>query len=197
MPYKSPTDIEDDAPELPGTPPIPMPIARPPGEATGDLDDYDVPRDAQFNAEFMEAPGLYNVGTALIQQRRKLAHIQGARILYVYSQKDKKKNGKAVLGTCEKPSGKLLWSLEHSFGMLDFLVTLYAPAVREFSPARLERVVFHELMHIEGNANDGWKTRGHDFEGFLTEIEEYPNEIGEDMRAAGEAFKQMGLPDAA
>lgn len=122
---------------------------------------------------------LETIGGSVIDKHRsthfKDIHKYMPEIVFIWKQKGGTNGGAEVLGRCVKPSGLLKY-----FGRADYVVWVAADHFRNrgFNQGHLKALVFHELSHIAIEFEDNsekpvFKLRGHDFEGFGAEIEEY------------------------
>lgn len=64
-------------------------------------------------------------------------------LIFLESDKDKKSHGMAVCADCEKVADNKRWAID-----ADFVITVYAPNVTNFSEDQLKVLILHELMHI-------------------------------------------------
>jgi hypothetical protein len=129
-----------------------------------------VPEDKEFEEiefDFLKSDDIAEVANLLI--RSKMQHLGPVRIEYFWKQKGGSKGGNRIVGTCKRPSG----ILKH-YCPSEIIIWLAADHVRELKLTRfqVEAAVYHELNHIEYGP-EGLTLRGHDFEGFGTEIQEY------------------------
>jgi hypothetical protein len=96
-------------------------------------------------------------------------------IVYLWKAKGGAPGGNATMGKCLKLTG----DKQFGFNGRDYEIWLAADhvAAMQFSNFQLEALLYHELLHVakqedeDGNIKLG--VRGHDFEGFVPEIENY------------------------
>lgn len=91
----------------------------------------------------------------------------GCRIGYQFSDSPKKSAGKLVYADTTKVSDKL-----KGFANLDFVITFYSPNTEELSEEIMERLMYHELLHVgfkEGVA----AIIPHDLEDFKKVVEKW------------------------
>ena len=101
-------------------------------------------------------------------------HLREARILYVFTSKDQKRNGKIVLGKAVKMAEfQQFLSSGDSFDTAEgyeLVVMIAWNCWGALNVAQRQALVDHELCHFERNEKDtGWAIRGHDVEEF-TEV---------------------------
>ena len=89
------------------------------------------------------------------------------RIGYQYSDVAKKSGGKLVYADTTRVSDKL-----KEFADLDFVITFYSPYTEELSEEILERLMYHELLHI-GFKDGKASIIPHDLEDFRKLIEKW------------------------
>lgn len=79
--------------------------------------------------------------------------------------------GNSILGKCVPVKGLT----KHFAGDVDFVIWLAADHCADFGfdDRQVEALVFHELMHIEVLEEGNYRTRGHDCELFISELERY------------------------
>ena len=103
----------------------------------------------------------------LIEQDDSLVNIRNskAKIAYLSSDLAKTDKGRIVYGQCEKVADKYKWGID-----ADFMITLFDPNLEGKSDAIIERVLFHELLHVGVEfAPDGgerYSVTPHDLEDF-------------------------------
>jgi hypothetical protein len=84
----------------------------------------------------------------------------GLKIGFVRSYETKNKDGKAVLGTCEKVNEKYKAYLPY-----DYLITIYYNNAYYLNDNQYKLLIYHELKHIT-IGNRGLTIRPHDIEDF-------------------------------
>lgn len=95
----------------------------------------------------------------------------GLRIDYLTSMQEKKKSGREVLGEC-----MLVKDPYPAYCDADFLIVIYAPNVSHLSRDQKKILLYHELLHVETEDQDGemvCKIRPHDVEDFRRIIDRY------------------------
>lgn len=155
-----------------------------------------VPTDDSFlERDYLDGGPLEAILEALIAAFPEFAHLQDASVGVLWKRKASKKGGKVGGGTCQRVSGVLGYFTAH-----EFLVAIAADYARDraLTAWQLEALVYHELDHIVADPESGkLGLRGHDFEGFRSELARYGT-WHTDLSAAGRVFAQLGLPlDAA
>ena len=157
---------------------------------------YLVPQEGLFKGEdgealdFIPAPDLEKIAAELIGRHGRFAEIEILRIAYLWKRKGGVSKGKRVLGKTQKPTGLLRY-----FSEFDFTVWLARDHAYDLGPThrQIEAAVFHELLHIAYDPEDGRVFLvDHDFEGFTAEIETYGT-WQRGLTLAKEAF-QLALP---
>lgn len=89
------------------------------------------------------------------------------RIVYLYSDKEKFKNGKYVFADTEKISDKVK-TLVH----VDFIITFYSKACEALDSEQMKILMHHELKHVGYDPDSGkCKIIPHDIEDFRDIIE--------------------------
>lgn len=140
-------------------------------------------------ADFLRAKDIEAIASLLIDHYEgQFAHLRKLAIAYAWKRAGGSKHGSATLGKTVKSSG-----LTKCFSETDFVIWLGADNLRDMEATfwQVEAIVYHELNHIRVE-DDKPALRGHDFEGFTKEIEEYGawSESREMMRVA---FGQLPL----
>lgn len=156
-----------------------------------------IPSDVEFGSDFLKSDDIQEVGERII--REKLTALDDGEIIidYAWKQKGGRSSGNAVLGKCVKLSGPARY---YALGS-HFLVWLAADHGRshDFNDRQLEALIYHELCHIDRIEPEDadkpvtYKTRGHDFEGFLPELEQY-GAWEETFQAMERVVRQLPLP---
>ena len=114
------------------------------------------------------------IAEGLVEREPRLAHVAGseARIAYLSSDAEKKSRGRPVYGTCEKVPAKWQWSRPY-----DFAITVFEPNVAGLDERRLERLIYHELLHIgidlDGEGRERYSVVPHDVEDFREMVERF------------------------
>lgn len=109
----------------------------------------------------------------VIRTERSLRWILSADIAigFMVSDKEKKKNGRLVLGDCQLV--KEPWT---AFCPFDFLITIYLSNTIGLSEEQLRILMLHELLHVgvdEKNGEPVYKIVPHDVEEFREIINRY------------------------
>ena len=95
----------------------------------------------------------------------------GIRIGYLESDREKRKNGKLIMGECIRVKDLYKCLIPY-----DFLVVVYGPNVVDASEDVLRILLYHELLHV-GMSEDGQEVRyvinPHDLEDFRETIDLY------------------------
>ena len=113
------------------------------------------------------------IGNELIQNEPDLAYIKESRatIMYLSSEHEKRENGKAVLGQCEKVPDKYRWSIP-----CDYTITIFEPNVERLTDEQMRILIMHELLHIkiivDGN-DEKYGIQPHDVADFRQIIDRY------------------------
>jgi hypothetical protein len=130
-----------------------------------------VPRQADFDADFMHAPALAACAAWLIESYSELSHISGADVKYLWKKVGGASKGHLTLGKCVKASGLVSY-----FSDAAFIIWAGADNCREeeLSTRQIEALVYHELKHItQDPETKALVLVGHDWEGFVSEVERY------------------------
>ena len=133
-----------------------------------------VPSDEDFeeqDVEFILSQDIKDIANLLIEEA--LPYLKDVRIEYFWKKRGGSAAGKLTLGKCQKPSGLLKKYCPGSF-----VIWLGADNVvkKNLTRYQVEALIFHELNHIDllGDSSEaGYDIKGHDFEGFGSEIERY------------------------
>ncbi|MCD9188270.1 MAG: hypothetical protein LUM44_17775 [Pyrinomonadaceae bacterium] len=151
------------------------------GEALKDKK-MQIPADRHFDEErndFLEAPELEKIGKYLIEKyEQDFYPISTANIRYLWKRKGGTGGGRATLGKCVKPSSLIRkLSEKDSDGFtekVDFVVWVAADHCRkgQITVGQIHALIFHELLHADYQ-NGKYCLRGHDFEGFSREVQEF------------------------
>lgn len=144
--------------------------------------------------DYAQAPDVARIADALIARCRDLHFLQNVRVRYLWRRKAQNKNGKMILGTCQKLSGLPQYAL----GGGEFLIVInrWNCGLAGLRAWQLEALVYHELNHITPPDEDDPESTativGHDFEGFGAELRRY-GPWHESLEQAGEAFEDLPL----
>lgn len=120
---------------------------------------------------------------------------QAGRVLWRWKRKGGTYQGNALGGKCVKLSGPA----QH-FARADYLIWFAADHLRDMhvTVAEMEAMIYHECCHIEREIDEDTLVeklgiRGHDFQGFLSELARFGAHSGE-LRAMRSEVEQMRLP---
>jgi hypothetical protein len=95
-----------------------------------------------------------------------------ATIVYLASDKAKTAKNKTVFAECEKIADKNKWAIP-----ADFTITVYEPNCVGFTEDQLYILLFHELLHVGIDYQDGgeekYYIRPHDYEDFKLIIDRF------------------------
>lgn len=153
------TDVEQG--ELPGTP-------------EPEKTDSDIPTETQFaGKDFVSAPGLKAIADRLIANKDSLSVLEGLEVRYLWKRRGGTSGGNPKIGALQRPGGLL----RYFSGGTPFVLWLAADHCRDLhlSPRQIEAAVFHQLLHADTNPEDDdqLRIRGHSFEGFVEELDEF------------------------
>lgn len=113
------------------------------------------------------------IAQALIDSEDVLEYIRESQVSIVYLSSDLKKmdNGRIVHAQCEKVADKYKWGIP-----ADYMITVYEPNVLGFTDEQMKILLFHELLHIHIEYQDGeekYTTNPHDLEDFKYIIDRF------------------------
>lgn len=144
----------------------------------GASEEFAIPPKTKFEGkDFIAAPELKKIGDKLIEHfDDDFGFLDGANILYLWKEKGGESGGMATLGKCIKPSGLAGYFAAEAddADRVHYIVWAAADHLRlnKATVRTVYALIFHELMHTD--TNEGKLTvRGHEFEGFAREIEEF------------------------
>lgn len=104
-------------------------------------------------------------------RRALFPQLADVRIVWLESDKEKKKERKTVFAECIKVQEKYEWCCPY-----DFMIVVYEPNVALFSEKQIEILLEHELKHV-GVSDDGIEASyyvvPHDIEEFREIIDKY------------------------
>lgn len=114
-----------------------------------------------------------NLAKEVIQEHEDISWIPaaGITILYLESDREKKKDGKIVLGECIR-----IRDLFKCLIPADFIIAIYAPNVIGLSRDQLKILLYHELLHVgidDSGEDVKYIVNPHDIEEFKTIIDQY------------------------
>jgi hypothetical protein len=158
-----------------------------------------IPHDGLFTQAFMSDEKLELLAEILMEHCDELKIASNFKITYLWKRKGGKSNETITLGKCIKLAG-----LVEYFGKADFVIWLSADhcyrihteylSKRRQQDINLAALMYHELRHVSKDENDQRATRGHEFEGFASEIERFG--IWRDgMRPIAKAFQESLFPE--
>lgn len=145
-----------------------------PGTPEPEKTDYDVPAESTFaGKDFVSAPGLKAIATRLIADKDALSVIRGLEVRYLWKRRGGTSGGNPKLGALQRPGGLL----RYFTGGTPFVCWLAADNCRDLAlkPEQIEAAMFHQLLHADTNPDDEdqFRIRGHSFEGFVEELDEF------------------------
>lgn len=116
---------------------------------------------------------LSGMARRLISSMPELRYIAESRVRIVFltSELEKTRGGRAVLGQCETVPEKFRWRIPY-----DFMITVFSPNVERLSRKQLRILLFHELLHVgieEDGNEEKYFVREHDYEEFRAIIRRY------------------------
>lgn len=97
---------------------------------------------------FRLAPELKKIAEEVLRENVCMQHMtpDSPRIEYMWSDKEKKSNGKLVYADTEKLSDKV-----KELCQKDFIITFYSPNCQYLNEEKLKILMEHELLHV------GWE----------------------------------------
>lgn len=113
------------------------------------------------------------IGKQLLRTRKKFQALQAyhVRVAFLVSDKEKRKNGKLILGECAKVPHKYKWCVPY-----DFCITMYTENILHFTEEQKKILMYHELSHIgvnEDGNEPSFYIVPHDIEEFTDIIKKY------------------------
>ncbi len=120
--------------------------------------------------EYVMSPEMKVIADKVIAENDELAHLRGGsvRIGYQIGSGQRKHGDMFVFGDCTKATAKT-----KAFSNVDFVITFYAPNVENLKGWQLERLMFHELLHIGYAGEDALSINPHDIGDFRACIEKW------------------------
>lgn len=120
--------------------------------------------------EYMVSPEMQAIAEKIIEENDELKHLRDGmvRIGYQLGSGQKKHGDMYVFGDCTKASSKT-----KAFSNVDFVITFYEPNVRDLTDWQLERLMFHELLHVGYGGEDVCSVNPHDVADFRLCIEKW------------------------
>lgn len=147
--------------------------------------------------EITRAHEAERIGARLIEQFHE--HLGGARILYLFTNQERTRNLRTVLGTAQKlPALQKFLSSgaeEDVVEGYDFLILLSSDEWRRLGQDQRVALVDHELCHCWADENGAWKIRGHDLEEFHDIVARH-GLWKQDVKVFGEVVRQLRLDEA-
>ncbi len=113
-------------------------------------------------ANFEVSESLRDIAYKVIDENANLSHLEEEkdRILFMYSDQDKKSKGKTVYADTELIKEKYRDILTY-----DFCITFYKPPTQNLTDEKIEHLMYHELRHV-GLEDDKLFIAPHDIEDF-------------------------------
>ena len=118
-----------------------------------------------LNADYAE------IGQRLIKTLPEFEDIKDVTVVYLSSEKEKKTNGKTILGECIKVAPNYQWCCP-----FDFMVIIYDQNIAGFTDKQLEILIRHELHHIgvkQTDRGESYYIVPHDIEEFYEILHDY------------------------
>ena len=171
------------------------------------------PAEAQFaGKDFLPAPGVRRVASALIARDNRLRHLDGTHIEYLWKRRGGSTRGQPKTGEAVLPAGlsRHAWNqmAQARTGNVNervpFVIWLAADHLTEYTPLQVEATLYRQLLKCWFNPRDHseFRLRAPDFVGFIAEVERYGlwNQSLVQAReamsgASGGADVQLGLED--
>lgn len=166
----------------------------------GDPERTDIPRESAFAGDYRPAPELERIALRLIATDRRFGFLADwtASFSFLWKRKGGQSGGVAMLGKCQALGG-----VARHYAGKSYLIWLAADHCRglRFTARQVEALVFHQLCHLapgevdeETGEQEPPVIVGHDFDGFLAELETYGAWRKELVRAQ-ETLGQLRLWD--
>ena len=130
-----------------------------------------VPTEQEFaeeDSEYVASPALEDMAREIIERLPGLGAAERATILYRWKRKGGESAGREVWGKCKKAS-----QLERHLTDADFIIWLAADYCQRFGNQRIAALLHHELRHIGLDDKGRLIIVGHEYEGFLADLEHY------------------------
>lgn len=124
--------------------------------------------------EFWEADEIEPIARELIYEYHRHLHEGEAGMLYLFTSKERKKNGRVILGTAQlaNPLQRFLTGVREK-GEADFILIFDHIRWKIMLPEHRAALVDHELCHCIQNINGDWAIRGHDLEEFADIVQRH------------------------
>ena len=113
-------------------------------------------------------PALRALGRKILREKFKWISEQKIRVGFVYSESEKKSQGRLVYGECRKVPGTY-----RPWVPYDFVIVFYEPNVMLMDYKQQEILMEHELRHIGVSDSGELRIEPHDIEDFRPIIDEY------------------------
>ena len=123
-----------------------------------------------MSVEYKPSSKLEEIAKKVIDDHVNLVHLESpdCRILYQYCTQQKMKKDKIVYADCEKIKEKL-----KAFLPYDFIITFYEPNTMMLSQEYLEKLMYHELLHVGFEGAGKYYIVPHDIEDFRDVIDKW------------------------
>lgn len=146
--------------------------------------------------DFSVAHDVAQIGDQLVARHH--SHLREARILYAFTEKEPKKNGKLLMGKAQILNDLQRFLIDvGGGGDYELLITITEAVWLTLTPQQRCALIDHELCHFEPAARgDGWQIRPHDVEEFA-EIVSRHGLWDLDLKQFGAAMHQLALPSMA
>ncbi len=176
------TPIQEQQPELPGTPE--------PAE-----NEYTIPYESAFKgADFQSARGIAEIGDRFIETTEEFAHLRGIEVRYLWKRRGGLKGGAPRLGALQKPGGLTAYALGHP----QFILWLAADHCREakLTNEQMDALIFDLLCRGVADPDDhsAFRVAGPDYEGNVLTLDKF-GFWHPDLRELGAHIKQLNLLD--
>jgi hypothetical protein len=143
-----------------------------------DLTLFPVPDDSKFaeaEDEFISAPDLKKIFNQLVKRYADFDHLNPDitdsqfTVTLFWKRKGGDSGGQAVFGKCIRPT-----QLLKHYVQTNYVIWIAADNTRgRFNQRQMQALLFHEMLHTSVGEKGEPATTGHDFEGFVREIEEF------------------------
>lgn len=101
------------------------------------------------------------------------------KIAYVYSDREKRKQGRRIFGECKKAD-----PVTKELAQCDFIITFYEPNTERFTDKQLHILMYHELLHATiKNGNTAIEPHDYIVGDFRKIIDEYGADWAEPKKA--------------
>lgn len=113
-------------------------------------------------------PALRALGQRILREKFKWIREQKIRVGFIYSESEKKSQGRLIYGECRKVPGTY-----QPWVPYDFVIVYYEPNVMLMDQKQQEILMEHELRHIGVSDSGELRIEPHDIEDFRPIIDEY------------------------